>query len=480
MLRSVARIQPISGRAGVVLAFAIGAPVASAAAPDRPDLVIALPSAPSAGQVAPVYVDRFERPGRVLYRFDSVVANKGGTLDVFRDGSARPAVQAIWGGGNPPPGSEPHAGAPAAESNDVTLEDRSGSGASFSYVVEPDHAHWHLGGVARYELLVPGGEPRVSDKVGFCLFDSFDTTGPSTYFPEPDWSSGQPTWCAFDGPNATVVRMGLSPGASDRYRSQRHWQWVDITGLPGGSYTLRGTANPAGYLLESDTSNNVIDQPRSIPGASVSAAGASTTAGRRVKIELRGAVVAPEIPARRSGDCLPQPNDEACYIRPGGDGPLDFALVRAPEHGKVTITDGGGLTATAAYTPGRGFSGRDSFEYIATDARGLTSAPATASIKMTKPRAARRRPIAGAAIRRIRGRRYAIVRLRATTRVRGVVRHRKRTVRRLRARRLAPGRHRIALGALRWAGPHTLVLRAGPDWRQRVARRFRVGAKSQS
>ena len=143
----------------------------------------------------------------------------------------------------------------------------------------------------------------------------------------------------------------------------------------------------------------------------------------------------------------------------------------------MTLTDGGGLTATAAYTPERGFSGRDSFAYTATDARGLTSAPATASVTVTTRRAARRRPIAGAAIRRIRGRRYAIVRLRATTRVRGVVRHRNRLVRRLRARRLGPGRHRLAPGALRQPGPHTLVLRARPGWRQRVARRFRVGRR---
>jgi Lysyl oxidase/Bacterial Ig domain len=475
MLRSVARFQPITSLVAGALLFAAGAPAALAAPADRPDLVIALPSAPSTGQVAPVYVDRFERPGRVLYRFDSIIANRGGTLDIFRDGPARPAVQAIWAGGNPPPGSEPDAGAPAAPSADVTLEDRSGSGASFSYVVEPDHAHWHFARVARYELLVPGGAARVSDKVGFCLYDSFDTTGPSIYFPEPDWGSGQPTWCAFDEPGAAVVRMGLSPGASDRYRSQRHWQWVDITGLTAGAYTLRGTANPAGYLLESNTANNVLDQARTIPGARVSSAAASTRTGRRVGIELRGAVVAPEIPARRSGGCLPQPTSEACYIRTGGGGPLDFALVRAPEHGSVTIADAGGLTARATYTPKRGFSGRDSFAYVATDARGLTSAPATASVTVRKRRAARRRPIAGAAIRRIRGRRYAIVRLRATARVRGVVRRRKSMVRRLRARRLAPGRHRIALGRLRRRGPHTLVLRAGPGWRQRVARDFRVG-----
>src|SRR5688500_17795796 len=72
---------------------------AASAAPDAPDLRIALPSVPYAGQVAPVYVDAYERPGRLLYRFDAVIQNTGGVLDVF--GGRTEVRQKIWPGGEP-------------------------------------------------------------------------------------------------------------------------------------------------------------------------------------------------------------------------------------------------------------------------------------------------------------------------------------------------------------------------------------------
>ena len=39
----------------------------AAALPDEPDLVIRLPAVPTGAQVAPVFVDAFEEPGRLLY-----------------------------------------------------------------------------------------------------------------------------------------------------------------------------------------------------------------------------------------------------------------------------------------------------------------------------------------------------------------------------------------------------------------------------
>src|SRR5688572_11143270 len=56
---------------------------AASAAPDAPDLRIALPSVRYTGQVAPVYLDAHEQPGRLLYRFDALIQNTGGVLDVF-------------------------------------------------------------------------------------------------------------------------------------------------------------------------------------------------------------------------------------------------------------------------------------------------------------------------------------------------------------------------------------------------------------
>jgi hypothetical protein len=56
---------------------------AASSSEDAPDLRIGLPSVPYSDQVAPVYVDAYEQPGRLLYRFDAIVENTGGALDLF-------------------------------------------------------------------------------------------------------------------------------------------------------------------------------------------------------------------------------------------------------------------------------------------------------------------------------------------------------------------------------------------------------------
>ena len=445
----------------IALAFVVAlvVPGGRALAADAPDLVVRLPQAPGSGQVAPVYVDRFEQPGRVLYRFDSVIHNQGGTLDVFRDGAARPATQAIWSGGTPPAGSEPDAGAAPAPGAAVTLVDRSAAGASFSYVVEPDHEHWHFSRIARYELLVPGSSARVSDKIGFCFFDGFDTGGVVTYFPEPDWGSGDPTWCGFDEPGASVVRMGLSPGASDRYRSQRHWQWIDVTGLSPGAYLLRATANPAGYVVESGAANNVLDQTRLIPGATATPLVLATAPGRPVDAVLTGTVVAPAIPARLSAACEPDPVDADCYVWPTGR--LRFDVAAAPQHGDVTIGPVGSRSASARYTPDPGFTGDDRFTYTVTDGRGLQSRPAAVDVAVRADVRPATRPALAKALRlrRVGKRWYATLRVHRRCRARGVLRRHRRVVRRVGPVRLAPGRRRIALGALKRPGRYVLRLR---------------------
>src|SRR6266576_3910457 len=97
-------------RAGISLAalatvLAVGASPAMAL-PDQPDLVIRLPGEPSGSLVAPVFVDVYEEPGRLLYRFDAVIANRGGTLDLFR-ATGGGVEQAVYPGGEPPVAPRP-------------------------------------------------------------------------------------------------------------------------------------------------------------------------------------------------------------------------------------------------------------------------------------------------------------------------------------------------------------------------------------
>jgi hypothetical protein len=468
----------------VALGIALGSP-ASALAVDAPDLVPELREEPYAGQVAPVYLDAFEEPGRLLYRFDAVLRNRGGTLDLYRDAVTGNAMQAVWAGGQPSDPPDPNE---PPSSSDATLTNLGPRGASFAYVFEKTHDHWHFFRAAGYVLEAPDGTRRTSDKVGFCLFDGFgDAGGATLYFPPGYTGNGSQTWCGFDHPDGDFVRMGLSPGAADRYASQREFQWIDIAGLRPGVYTLRATANPDGSIVESDTLNNQLVESRVIPGVLAAGVTAPQTDGSPLMLDLAGQVVAPHVPARRAADCDPDAASEDCYVWAAPQGPLQFRIVRPPGHGTVVISDSAGTRATAVYTPALGYAGPDSFLYAATDERGLQSVPALVEVEglpAPGPAASEdsvtRSLVAGLALRRRGARWFAVVRLDAGARVRGRLERRGSPyalVRRIRPRLRAAGRRRIALGRLR-PGRYRLRLRfAAVDGRRAaVRRRFRVRA----
>ena len=432
-------------------AFAASAAPA-AALPDEPDLVIRLPAVPTGAQVAPVFVDAFEEPGRLLYRFDAVIANQGGTLDLFRDPDSGGVRQAVWPGGEPTTAPRPD-----EIPSGATIADRSGNGAGFEYAKEKTHQHWHFSAAARYELQPAGGAARAAEKVGFCLFDSF---GPANHFAYSVKGVGGETWCGFDAPEQPSVRMGLSPGGADIYSAQRERQWVDITGLEPGPAVMRAQANPLHCILESDEANNSTSDGRQIPGVRVGDAAGSTGAGIPLTVGLSGTVVAPDVPARRSGGCRPGAS-RSCYVWAQAEGPLTFRVVGEPAHGTVALAPGGGLRANATYTPAAGFAGEDAFSYVATDARGLTSRPATVRVSVAaaaaalpvlagSPAAVRARLTAIRVVKR-RGRWRVVLRSSAPARLSGRLERRvdgRRINYRLRSRRVAAGPARMALGRL--------------------------------
>jgi hypothetical protein len=224
--------------------------------------VIQLPGEPPGSTVAPVFVDAYEEPGKLLYRFDAVIANQGGTLDLFR-GPTGGVEQAVYPGGEPPVAPRPD----QTPTGDAVV-DRSSSGASFAYAYEKTHQHWHFSSAARYSV-VAGGTIRTSDKVGFCMFDSF---GPAHWFAYSVRGAAGETWCAANNPGASTVRMGLSPGGADIYTAQRERQWVDITGLdPGRSAARAGqpAALRAGEQLGQQRDPGDARDPRGAGGGRV-------------------------------------------------------------------------------------------------------------------------------------------------------------------------------------------------------------------
>jgi lysyl oxidase/Big-like domain-containing protein len=356
-----------------------------------PDLTPELPTS----QPVPAYMDTVTVPGKALYRFDSVIRNQGGALDLYGTGwqpnGGDPRMgairQVIWRGGTPDVAPDPSAPPPAGDANADVEDIGAGRGASFLYSYAAGHNHWHFQAAARYSLLAPGGA-RVSDKVGFCMFDSYGPdNGPTSYFP-PGAGSGANTWCRPGDDRAGFVRMGISPGIGDYYWAQLADQWVDVTGLQPGTHTLRATVNPYDSIDEGGaTANDTLQEPRIIPGA-VADPKSVPLANGPTHIALSGSVVGAEVPAA-GPSCSPTPplGDTSCYVMGADAGRLTFRLATPPSNGTVTISTASGLGATATYTPAPGSSGPDGFSYVAIDTRGLTSPPATVTLGAGGPTA---------------------------------------------------------------------------------------------
>lgn len=84
------------------------------------------------------------------------------------------------------------------------------------------HNHYHYEGYADYALYTAGGSalPTIGFKNGFCVMDLGSCNyggGPQKY---------------------TCSNMGITAGCQDIYSRYLDCQWVDITDLPGGDYTL--------------------------------------------------------------------------------------------------------------------------------------------------------------------------------------------------------------------------------------------------
>lgn len=115
------------------------------------------------------------------------------------------------------------------------------------------HGHDHLTGFASYELL--GGEGSVvtvGRKQGFFLVDLQSYCG----------DAGPQT---FDPYGAQVI----SPGWADIYAGDYSCQWLDITDLSDGTYTLRIGVDKKDIIDEQDVHPNSVDVKVKIAGESV-------------------------------------------------------------------------------------------------------------------------------------------------------------------------------------------------------------------
>lgn len=234
-----ARIRALATSVVVVGALA-AVPAAAGARDFLPNLDMLPPS--------DIQADTTTMPGHTLLRYTSIIINKasydpsagkyGGPFEVLGQRSSstdttmsvRQRVQQSGG----------------------TQVDYSIPNAVMYYATEDGHSHWHTKDMETGDLirLNDGGSLARVSKLGYCFYDNVE------------WNlslPGAPQASVFKGcGNSTSMSVdtGLSIGWGDRYRYNLPLQYIDITGIPNGTYRLRVSANAAIGFHESNTSDN--------------------------------------------------------------------------------------------------------------------------------------------------------------------------------------------------------------------------------
>jgi hypothetical protein len=119
------------------------------------------------------------------------------------------------------------------------------------YTYSPCHQHHHFDNYARYSLLAGEEQVAAGHKQAFCLVDWEPWAWPD----------------AGEEPFYTCFNQGLSLGWSDTYSAGLDCQWIDVTDVAPGEYTLRMEVNlpPEGTahstLVERRYDNNVLELP---------------------------------------------------------------------------------------------------------------------------------------------------------------------------------------------------------------------------
>jgi hypothetical protein len=125
------------------------------------------------------------------------------------------------------------------------------------------HNHWHVQNVVTYEAwkLNDPDRARRGAKTGFCFFD---TTPWNLSLPHARQSGFyRQEWC---GTVASMTNhVGVSVGWGDAYPWDFVFQWIDITGLPGGVYRVRATVDIQDFYREADELDNCVWTELRIP-----------------------------------------------------------------------------------------------------------------------------------------------------------------------------------------------------------------------
>jgi len=121
------------------------------------------------------------------------------------------------------------------------------------------HNHWHYIPYMDYELRRPSDYSLVApdQKQGFCLGDRYTPgSGDTRIYPPNPPGPYTGEGCQAGKTQALAVDEGMSVGYGDEYVPQLEGQYIDITGVAAGDYTLVHRLNTDRSLLEKSYTND--------------------------------------------------------------------------------------------------------------------------------------------------------------------------------------------------------------------------------
>lgn len=336
-----ARAVPAVALAVGVLAASTGTSVGVEATPVLPDL--------AARAAARPYLENYgdASGSRLLLRFDGYVYNRGtGALELRGSspvaGEMSQVTQRVYDTGG---GYADLANSPAPR---VLFEPTDG------------HDHWHLRSAARYSLWNGRSyEVGPSQKVGFCLIDSTrtDTWAPATAY----YTDASTEFCGHRKPDATTVTMGVSAGWRDYYDRSLPFQWVDVSDVQPGNYSIRSDVDPDGVIAESAEQNAPVFTDFVLPGYVAKPVAKTVSSLVPSTVTLQADQFGSPAAGRQ------------------------FRIEKGPDSGTVTPAPGTWFDGSSVtYTPQRGYTGKVTFTYSAREAgNAFPRQPHKATVTLT-------------------------------------------------------------------------------------------------
>ena len=254
------------------------------------------------------HLDRSDRPGKVLLRLTSAMANIGDGAMELRggdpvDGGGQEVFQRVY-------------------TDDGKSYDR--LAGVFRY--HPSHNHTHFDNFAVYRLRYMtegngvGRTVKAGNKVSFCLTDSdaYDLTLPNAP------KNGRYFSCG-------TRKQGISAGWADIYDETLPDQWINVTDVAPGRYWLEVVVDPKNHVIEKDEGNNVARIPITLRDATPPGNDHFTQA-----TVLKGS----QLVARGSNEHATRQEDEPRHAGGAGGSSVWWSWT-APANGVVSISTRG-------------------------------------------------------------------------------------------------------------------------------------------